>query len=142
MSKTDNLSYIQPQLLANNVKYCVIDSTIDNKDFILKQTTKPTTLLTDHDTVLFTFNPISLGAVGTPTISIHAKANEQVKRYDIATSTVLECNLVDVLTDQCNIDFQIYIKALHGTNGTYPVFATGSVTFKSECFVLQEFHDS
>ena len=69
-------------------------------------------------------------------------ANEQVKRYNVATPTVLACDLLVVTTDQCNIDFEIYANALHGTNGTYPVVATGSVTFKSECFVLQEFHDS
>ena len=60
----------------------------------------------------------------------------------MGTPTVLACDLVALTTDQCNIDFEIYAKALHGTNGTYPVFATGSVTFKSECFTLQEFHDS
>ena len=138
VSHTDTLNYAQPVYLSQNVKYCVIDNT----DFILKQTTKPTTLVTDYDPNLFTFNPKTLGVVGTPNISLHAMANEQVKRFNVATPTVLACDLLAVTTDQCNIDFEIYAKALHGTNGTYPVFATGSVTFKSECFVLQEFHDS
>ena len=120
------------------MKYCGIN----NSDQILKQTTKAPTLLTDHDPVLFTFNNVNPVAVGTPSISVHAMANEQVKRYNVATPTVLACDLLDVATDQCNIDFEIHAKALHGTNGTYPAFATGSVTFKSECFVLKEFHDS
>ena len=120
------------------MKYCVIN----NSDFILKQKTKPPTLLTDYDPVLFTFNNVNPVATGTPSISVHAMTNEQVKRYNVDTPTVLACDLLDVETDQCNIDFEIYAKALHGTNGTYPMFATGRVTFKSECFVLKEFHDS
>ena len=72
VSHTDSLIYAQPVYLPQHVKYCLIDST----DFILKQTTKPNTLLSDYDPVLFTFQPVTLGAVGTPNISIHAKANE------------------------------------------------------------------
>ncbi len=117
MSHTDTLNYAQPALLPQHVKYCEIYSS----DFILKQTTKPPLLLTDYDSILFTFNPVALGAVGTPNISIHAKANEQVKRYNIATPTVLACDLVALTTDECNIDFEIFAKALHGTNGTYPI---------------------
>ena len=138
VSKTDTLNYAQPALLPQHAKYCVIN----NSDFILKQKTKPLTLLTNYDPVLFTFNPVNSDALGTPNISIHAMANEQVKRYNFAAPTILACDLLDVTIDQCNIDFEIYAKALHGTNGTYPVVATGSVTFKSECFVLQDFHNS
>ena len=72
VSHTDTLSYAQPVYLSQHVKYCLMDST----DFILKQTTKPNTLSTDYDLVLFTFQPVTLGAGGTPNISIHAKANE------------------------------------------------------------------
>ena len=103
VSHTDTLNYAQPVYLPQHDKYCLIDST----DFILKQTTKPATLLTDYDPVLFTFNPVPLGVLGTPNISLHARANEQVKRFNVDTPTVLACDLLAVTTDQCNIDFEI-----------------------------------
>jgi hypothetical protein len=72
VSHTDNLNFAQPTLPTNDEKYCVIS----NSDFILKQKTRTPTLLTDFDPVLFKFNPVATGAMGSPHISIHATANE------------------------------------------------------------------
>lgn len=52
-----------------------------------------------------------------------------------------KCGLLEVNTNDCIMSFEVSATALLGKNGTYPLIASGTVTFKSECFLLKEYYD-
>ena len=80
---------------------------------------------------LFDFMPTPVApVVGNNRINIIAGNDEDVT--SVASGATSACNLSSANTRNCSIDFKIIAT---GHNGTYPYVATGSVVFKSECYL-------
>ena len=88
-------------------------------------------LQTSDDISVLTKFYHSVVDANTHRVNIAMTRNSEVVTYVQDGSTTVACDLSDIATNECEVDYRVEILSI---NGTIADQKTGKITFKSECY--------